>query len=144
MRQIRIVAVGKIKEKFMQEALAEYQKRLSRFCKLEILEIKDFPDDANPMEKESALILPKLKGTVIPLCIEGKEQSSIEFSKLIDRESALTFVIGGSSGLHSSIKEKGIPLSFSPMTFPHQLMRLILAEQIYRAFKILGNEVYHK
>lgn len=144
MRQIRIVAVGKMKEKYMQEALGEYQKRLSRFCKLEIIEIKDFPDDANPLEKEASLILPKLKGTIVPLCIEGKEQSSIMFSKLIDQESVLTFVIGGSNGLHPSIKQKGNPLSISPMTFPHQLMRLILIEQIYRAFKILGNESYHK
>ncbi len=144
MRRIRIVAVGKIKEKFFKEALNEYQKRLSRFCRLEIIEVKDFPDNTNPLEKESVLIIPKLNGTIIPLCIEGKKLSSIEFSKLIENESVITFVIGSSNGLLPSIKQMGTPISFSPMTFPHQLMRLILVEQIYRAFKIMNNESYHK
>lgn len=144
MRSIRIVCVGKIKEKYFTDAIAEYTKRLSRFCKLEIIEVKDFPDDQNPLEKEAELILPKLKGAVIPLCIEGKEKNSEQVAQLLEGESAVTFVIGGSSGLHPDIKSKGAPLSFSRMTFPHQMMRLILVEQIYRGFKIINNESYHK
>ncbi|MDD4689156.1 MAG: 23S rRNA (pseudouridine(1915)-N(3))-methyltransferase RlmH [Eubacteriales bacterium] len=141
---VNIVAVGKVKEKFMQDAIDEYKKRLSRFCKLNIIEIKDYPDDKSPIEKEAALILPHLKGIIIPLCIEGKELSSEEFAKLILNQSEITFVIGGSNGLDNTIKSKGTPLSFSPMTFPHQLMRVILTEQIYRAFKINNQESYHK
>jgi len=144
MMHINIVAAGKIKEKFMQQAIDEYSKRLSRFCKLTITEIKDFPDDKDPLSKEATLFLPHLKGKIVPLCIEGKEMSSEKFAKLIGSESEITFVIGGSNGLDPSIKSKGTPLSFSPMTFPHQLMRVILTEQIYRAFKINNNESYHK
>ncbi len=144
MMHINIVAAGKIKEKFMQQAIEEYKKRLSRFCKLTVTEIKDFPDDKQPLKKEAALYMPHLKGRIIPLCIEGKELSSKQFANLIGSESEITFVIGGSNGLDCSIKEKGTPISFSPMTFPHQLMRLILIEQIYRAFKINNNENYHK
>lgn len=144
MMHINIVAAGKIKEKFMQQAIDEYKKRLTRFCKLKIVEIKDSPDDKDPLKKEAEQYLPHLKGKIIPLCIEGKEVSSEKFADFFKTESEITFVIGGSNGLDDSIKQKGSPLSFSPMTFPHQLMRVILMEQIYRAFKINNNENYHK
>lgn len=147
---IEIIAVGKIKEKFYKDALSEYEKRLSKYCKFIVTEIPDFPDNADSITKESELIIPKIKGVCVPLCIEGKQLDSVELSKFINEKSIegcshITFIIGGSNGLHQSIKEKGeLKLSFSRMTFPHQLMRVILAEQIYRCFKIINNEKYHK
>lgn len=147
---IEIIAVGKIKEKFYKDAIEEYKKRLSRFCRFVITEIPDFPDTDDSITKEAQLILPKIKGTSIPLCIEGKQLDSVQLAEFIKDEalsgcSHITFVIGGSNGLHNDIKNAGkLKLSFSKMTFPHQLMRVILAEQIYRAFKIINNENYHK
>ena len=157
---IRIVSVGRIKEKFLTQAVSEYAKRLQAFCKLEIIEVKDekTPDGASPTEiqkilaTEGARIAKHLKtGTVVvTLDLEGKQMTSPAFSQKIEDfalagKSDLTFVIGGSLGLAPEIKARSQwALSFSRMTFPHQLFRVMLLEQIYRAFKILKNEPYHK
>lgn len=150
---IKIICVGKIKEKFFQEAIKEYTKRLSKYTKLEIIEVEDMKGD-NPqviMNKEKDLILKKIsdKDYIITLEIEGKELSSKEFSKYLDQtflnHSNITFIIGGSHGLDPQIKEMShFKLSFSKMTFPHQLFRVLLLEQIYRSYKISNNESYHK
>lgn len=150
---IKIICVGKIKEKFFQEAIKEYTKRLSKYTKLEIIEVEDMKGD-NPqviMNKEKDLILKKIsdKDYIITLEIEGKEMSSKEFSKYLDQtflnHSNITFIIGGSYGLDLQIKEMShFKLSFSKMTFPHQLFRVLLLEQIYRSYKISHNESYHK
>lgn len=147
---VEILAVGKIKEDYNKKAIEEYVKRLSRYCTVKITEVADFPDDKSSIERECALILPKIKGICVPLCVEGKNISSEEFAKFIENcgiegNSYITFVIGGSCGLDDRIKNKGkLKLSFSKMTFPHQLMRVILLEQVYRAFKIINGENYHK
>lgn len=158
--QIEIICVGKLKEKFWEDACREYQKRLSRFCKLSITELKDeaVPDTASAaqvqqaMEKEgeriAKLLLPR--DYIISLCVEGKPLSSEKLAeKLSDIEQAgagrLVLIIGGSNGLTDEIKKRSdFKLSFSAMTFPHQLMRVILLEQIYRAYKINAGESYHK
>ena len=150
---IKIICVGKIKEKFFQEAIKEYTKRLSKYTKLEIIEVEDMKGD-NPqviMNKEKDLILKKIsdKDYIITLEIEGKELSSKDFSKYLDQtflnHSNITFIIGGSNGLDQDIINKSnYCLSFSDLTFPHQLFRVMLLEQIYRSFKILNNETYHK
>ena len=143
---IKIICVGKIKEAFYRDAIAEYIKRMSKYHKLEIIEVID-----SNIKEEKELILKKIdrKDFIITMEIEGKQISSVEFSELIDKTlmnySNITFIIGGSDGLDSEIKElSNYKLSFSKMTFPHQLFRVILLEQIYRAFKILHNESYHK
>ena len=147
---IEIIAVGKVKEKFFTAAIEEYAKRLSRYCNFKITQVNDFPDDNMEIEKEAELIIPKIKGICVPLCIEGKELSSEELAGFINKMSVegnshICFIIGGSQGLDDRIKNMGkLKLSFSKMTFPHQLMRVILTEQIYRAFKIINNENYHK
>ena len=147
---IEIIAVGKIKEKFFSDAISEYSKRLSRYCKFVITQLPDFPDSADEMQKEAQLILPRIKGLCVPLCIEGKQLSSEELAEFISEKSVegvshITFIIGGSRGIDDSVKKKAdLKLSFSKMTFPHQLMRVILSEQLYRAFKIINNENYHK
>lgn len=150
---IKIICVGKIKEKFFQEAIAEYQKRLSKFTKLEIIECRDYDVDNTETTKkmESEEILKRIndKDYVITLEVEGKSLDSIEFKDLINNtlinNSNLTFVIGGSYGLHDDVKKRSnYKLSFSKLTFPHQLFRIILLEQIYRAYKIINNESYHK
>ncbi|MBP3461693.1 MAG: 23S rRNA (pseudouridine(1915)-N(3))-methyltransferase RlmH [Bacilli bacterium] len=150
---IKIICVGKIKEKFFRESIEEYQKRISKYTKLEILEVADI-NNSNMniiLEKEKELILSKIsdKDYVITLEIEGKELSSIELSKKIDNvlitNSNITFIIGGSYGLHEEVKKRSnYKLSFSKLTFPHQLFRIMLLEQIYRSYKILNNETYHK
>lgn len=158
--KITIVCVGKIKEKFYRDALDEYAKRLSKYCKYEIIEVADekTPDKASPAEeeqikeREAERILSKIKqdAFVCTLEIAGKELSSVEFADYIERlavggKSQICFVIGGSLGLHASVlKRSDYALSFSKMTFPHQLMRVILSEQIYRAFRIISGEPYHK
>ncbi len=158
--KIRIICVGKIKEKYLKDAIAEYAKRLSRFCTFEVCELSDekIPDNPSPAECEQVLksegeaILKRISkdSYVISLCVEGKSMSSEEFaSKMrsitIGGKSTIDLIIGGSLGLHDSVKSRSdLKLSFSSFTFPHQLMRLILAEQIYRAFKINANEEYHK
>lgn len=148
---IKIICIGSIKEKYLQEALSEYKKRISKYMKLEIIELKDEKDSANPLSKEKEIILKNIKDkdNVVLLEIEGKEYSSEEFSKFIEKElsinSNITFIIGSSNGLAPEIKElTSKKISFSKMTFPHQLFRIILLEQIYRSFKILNNETYHK
>lgn len=150
---IKIICVGKIKEKFFEDAVREYQKRLNKYTKLEIIECNDvFNNNKNLiLEKEKNLILKHLntRDYIITLEIEGEMLSSINFSKkmnsLLSNNSNITFIIGGSYGLHEEIKKiSNYKLSFSKMTFPHQLFRIILLEQIYRSFKILNNETYHK
>lgn len=158
--QIEILCVGKLKEKFWTSACEEYIKRLSRFCKLRITEVKDesVSEQASPAQIQQAIEregarLDALLGTrdyIISLCVEGKALSSERFAeRLADIQQLgagrLVFVIGGSNGLSETIKKKSsLKLSFSEMTFPHQLMRVILLEQVYRAFKINANESYHK
>lgn len=160
MISITVIAVGKIKEKFYTDAIFEYAKRLSSYCKLEVLEVKDekTPDALSSVEKQAILdregsrIIEKIpKGSkVIALCVEGKEKSSEELSELIGKTalsgtSKLVFVIGGSLGLSDKVKNMAdLRLSFSKLTFPHMLMRVILLEQIYRAFTILEGKTYHK
>lgn len=157
---ITILAVGKIKEAFYRDAVAEYAKRLSRYCRLEIIEVADAPaperasaaqEDAI-REKEAQRILKRLRDNsfVIALEIAGEKYDSEKFAEKLEHlgllgKSQLVFIIGGSLGLHFSVLERAdARLSFSDMTFPHQLMRVILCEQIYRAFRIMGGEPYHK
>lgn len=158
--KITLLTVGKIKEKYFTMAIDEYSKRLSRYCKLEIIEVPDekTPDGASETEedmirdKEGKKILKALKedSYVITLEIEGKMLDSVELSEKINQigvsgKSHITFIIGGSLGLSDEVKSKAdYKLSFSKMTFPHQLMRVVLLEQIYRSYRILGNEPYHK
>lgn len=157
--KINIIAVGKVREKYFTDAIAEYSKRLSRFTKLNIIEVPDekIPENASAKEseqiknKEGSKILSRIpqNSFVISLCIEGKELSSEDLAQKIGSISMtcpdITFVIGGSLGLSDEVKKKSaLPLSFGRMTLPHQLMRVVLLEQIYRAFKINNNENYHK
>lgn len=158
--KIRILCVGKIKEKFMREALGEYSKRLSRYIKLEIIEVVDekTPDSASEKEenqirdKEAERLLKQIRQEdyVIALAIDGKMYDSVAFSRKLDRfgilgRGSVVFVIGGSLGLGEQVLERADEsISFSKMTFPHQLMRVILLEQIYRGYRILRNEPYHK
>ena len=158
--KITCVVVGKIKEKYFTDAIKEYSKRLSRYCKLEIVELADekTPDGASEAEemaireKEGERILKALKDDayVIALAIEGKTLDSVELSQKIERlgvsgTSHIAFVIGGSLGLAPAVmKRADYTLSFSRMTFPHQLMRVVLLEQLYRSYRILKNEPYHK
>lgn len=148
---IKIICVGKIKEKFYDEAIKEYLKRLSKYTKIEIIEVPDQNNSDKILELEKELILSKLnpKDYIITLEIEGEELTSVELSKKLNNtlieNSNITFIIGGSYGLHQDIKNKSnFKLSFSKLTFPHQLFRVILLEQIYRSYKILNNETYHK
>ena len=157
---ITFVTVGKIKEKYFRDAVAEYQKRLSKYCKLEIVEVADekTPDRASETEeaqikqKEAARILKAVRDNAycIALAIDGKKRDSVNRAAHIAQlglsgKSHLVFVIGGSLGLHESVTQRADEtLSFSDMTFPHQLMRVILMEQIYRCFRILNGEPYHK
>ena len=150
---IKIICVGKIKEKFYKEALEEYQKRLSKYTKIKIIEVEDINLNNEELikQKEKELILKYIekKEFIITLEIEGKELSSTELSKKIEELETLnpniTFIIGGSYGLDDEIKKQSnFKLSFSKLTFPHQLFRVILLEQIYRAYKIKNNESYHK
>lgn len=145
MIKVGIVCVGKLKENYLKDACAEYMKRLSRFCRAEIREL---PERASPKE-EAPDILRAVKGHIIVLAVEGKQCSSEGFAEKIgsavDRGEEITFVIGSSCGLDPSVKARADTLlSFSEMTFPHQLMRVILLEQIYRAFMINGGGEYHK
>lgn len=158
--KITICCVGKIKEKFHSQAIEEYSKRLSKYCKLEIKEAADekTPDSASDTvnrmikEKEGDRLLSFIKDDsyVIALAIDGKMLDSVELSEKIDNlmlsgKSDIVFVIGGSLGLDKRVLDRAdYKLSFSKMTFPHQLMRVILLEQIYRSFRIMKNEPYHK
>lgn len=143
---IKIICVGKVKEKYLQDAISDYMKRLSKYHKVSIIELED-----SNMEEESIKILKNIenKDFVIVLDIEGKMLSSVDLADKIDKifitNPNITFVIGGSYGLDNKVKERAnFSLSFSKLTFPHQLFRVILLEQIYRSFKILNNETYHK
>lgn len=149
---IKIICIGKIKEKFYREAIEEYKKRISKYSKLEIIELEDISDNIETtLRKERDLIINKLndKDYIITLEIDGNNIDSIELSNKINNtlinNPNITFIIGGSYGLHEDIKNRSnYKLSFSKMTFPHQLFRVMLLEQIYRSFKILNNETYHK
>lgn len=143
---IKIVCVGKIKEKYLRDAISDYEKRISKYHKINIIEVED-----SNMKEESIRILKNIKKDdfVITLEINGNVISSMEFANKIDKlfitNSNITFVIGGSDGIDDIVKERSnYNLSFSTFTFPHQLFRVILLEQIYRCFKILNNETYHK
>ena len=158
--KVRIICVGRLKEKYLKDGIDEYAKRLKRFCTFEIIEIPDEKIPDNPSaaqcekikQSEGEAVLKKLSGDgyVISLCVEGSGMSSEKFAqKLSDimlfGKSTVEFIIGGSLGLSDGVKKRSdLKLSFSEFTFPHQLMRLILSEQIYRAFKINSNEEYHK
>lgn len=147
---IKIICVGKIKEKYLKEAIQEYQKRITKYTKIEILEV---PDESvgNILLKEKENILKYINNQdyIITLEIDGNMITSTELADKIDNiflhNSNITFIIGGSYGLHDEIKKiSNYHLSFSKMTFPHQLFRVLLLEQIYRSYKILNNESYHK
>ncbi len=158
--KITIVTVGKIKEKYLRDAIGEYSKRLSKYCKLEIVEVADekTPDNASETmekiirDKEAERILKYVRedAYVVTLEIGGKMLDSVEFSRKLENlgiqgKSHILFIIGGSIGLGEAVlKRSDFPLSFSKMTFPHQMMRVILLEQIYRGYRIMAGEPYHK
>ncbi len=160
MIKVNIIAVGKLKEKYLRDACGEYLKRLTAFSKTNVIEIAEerCSDNPSPTEieavkqKEGERIIAKIpKGSyVIPMCIEGVQMSSEEFSKKIENITVsgcgeITFIIGGSFGLSDEVKAiGGLKLSFGRLTLPHQLMRIVLLEQIYRAFSISANTKYHK
>ena len=150
---IKIITVGKLKEKYLCDAQAEYLKRLSKYTKIELIEVEDSKIDdmkqALLEEKNNILKHISPRDYVITLEIEGKQLTSPELADKIDKtfisNSDITFIIGGSYGMHEEIKAKSnFKLSFSKMTFPHQLFRILLLEQIFRSYKILNNEKYHK
>lgn len=158
--KITIISVGKLKEKYLKAGIEEYSKRLSRYCRLDLIQVSDekCPESLSPADreiiknKEGEKILSKVKegSFIISLEIEGKQLTSEALASKIEQittsgSSHITFLIGGSLGLSDQIKKlSSFSLSFSKMTFPHQLMKLILVEQIYRAFRIIRNEPYHK
>ena len=150
---IKIICIGKLKEKYLREAIEEYQKRLQKYTKLEIIELEDEKDDNINvcLQKEQEKIIKhlKTKDNIVILDIKGEEIDSKDFSTFINNEllynNNIVFIIGSSNGLHEEIKKlTNKKLSFSRLTFPHQLFRVLLLEQIYRSFKILNNESYHK
>lgn len=159
MIKIKIISVGKIKEKSLKTLIDEYLKRLSRFAKTEIVEINDLPVPDNPSENEINTVIAKEgveiskhinpRSYVISMCIEGKKKSSEEFASFLNDTqnsfSEITFVIGSSHGLSDDIKKaSNFKLSMSDMTFPHNVAKFMLIEQIYRSYKIINNENYHK
>ena len=151
--KINIIAVGKIKEKFFTDAIAEYQKRLSRFCDFKIVEVPEATNYKNLAEKshiEGELLLLKAKGYIVALDGKGKMLSSEDIATTINDNmvngiSEISFIIGGSNGLSKELLDKSnLIVSFGKITFPHQLFRVVLSEQIYRAFTIIGGMPYHK
>ena len=160
MLNVTVICVGKMKEKFYIEAAAEYQKRLKGYCKLEVIELPEqkLPQDPAPgqieaaLDKEHEAILAKLpkSGQIVAMCVEGKGMSSPQLARTIGNwmvtgVSDVAFVVGGSYGMSSKIKQRAdVRLSMSEMTFPHHLARVMLLEQIYRAFKIQEGSGYHK
>ncbi len=158
--KITVLCVGKIKEKYFESGIGEYAKRLSRYCKLEIIEVADekTPDNASELverqikEKEGERLRKYIRDDdyVIALAIEGKQLDSVELSKKIEKLgvdgiSHIVFIIGGSLGMEEDLlKRADFKLSFSKMTFPHQMMRMILLEQVYRSYRIMKGEPYHK
>ena len=157
---ITVLAVGKLKEKYWCDAVAEYSKRLGRFCRLTVIEIKEsrLPSNPSPADEDAVKaaegrdILERIRPSdyVITLEISGRSFSSEELARHMEKlsvsgKSSVIFVIGGSLGLSGEVSSRAdLKLSFSAMTFPHQMMRVILLEQIYRSFKIINNEAYHK
>lgn len=153
---VKIVCVGKLKEVYWRQAVAEYEKRLGALCRFEIVELPEARLSTGPtageiaaaLEKEASLILPKLSGQVYSLCIEGQKLDSPRLSELLARAmqspSSVSFVIGSSYGLAEEVKAVGTKISMSDMTFPHQLARVMLCEQIYRGLQILRGAPYHK
>ena len=156
MRKITLVCVGNLKEKFWSDAIEEYKKRISRFFEFKIVEIAETKlfDKLNPntikkaLDDEAQKILPYVQNKiVVPMCIEGEQKDSVEFSKFVEQQTNMgevCFVVGSSFGLSQIIKSLGKKLSFGKITLPHQLMRVVLCEQIYRAATILNNIEYHK
>ena len=160
MLNITVIGVGKLKEKYWKSAIEEYAKRLTRYCRIEIQEVKDEPAPETLSEKERQLVMAKEgkrimdqipdSAYVVALCIEGRQMPSEKMAEMIQNTAAngkshIVFIIGGSLGLSDIVKQRAdFRLSFSPMTFPHQLMRVILFEQIYRSFTILHDGKYHK
>ena len=160
MLSVHLICVGKLKEKFYREAVEEYLKRLNGYCKLSLVELPEVKLSQNPsqgeiqaaLEKEGDAIRAKIPSgaSIVAMCVEGKPRSSEELAKLVadwsmNSAKHLVFIIGGSYGLHPSIKKEAwIQLSMSPMTFPHHLARVMVLEQIYRAFKINEGSSYHK
>ena len=143
---VRLICIGKLKERYWRDAVAEYEKRLRPLCRWELVELPEarLPQDPSPAEIKAALE----KDAVYPLCIEGKQLDSPALArrlqKAMDHPGAVTFVIGSSFGLADAVKQAGEGISMSPMTFPHQLARVMLCEQLYRGFQILQNSKYHK
>lgn len=160
MIKVTVIAVGKLKEKYLRDACAEYLKRLGVYAKVNVVEVNEERCSDNPSgteienvkQKEGQRIIAKIpKGSfVVPMCIEGTQFSSEDFAKKIEATAVsgdgdITFIIGGSFGLSDEVKSLGkLKLSFGKLTLPHQLMRVVLLEQIYRAFSILNNSKYHK
>ncbi len=159
MIKVTVIALGRLKEKYLREATAEYEKRLSRYCQLDIVEIEplrlpekpSIAEIENALQKEAELILKKIpkNSEVFALCVEGKQLSSENFAKKVSNLSQqgknITFIIGSSYGLSEDVKRiSSTRLSLSEMTFPHQLFRVMMLEQVYRAFKINEGSTYHK
>ena len=153
MYKVNLIAVGKVKEKYFTQAIEEYSKRLTRFCEFNIIECKEQSledtTESVALQKESEEILKKLRGYIVVMAIEGEKCDSQKLSKLLtqvkDSVGEITFVIGSSCGISSAVKTKADKLlSFSDMTFPHTLFRVMLCEQIYRGFMISGGGKYHK
>jgi 23S rRNA (pseudouridine1915-N3)-methyltransferase len=160
MIKVTIIAVGKLKEKYLRDACAEYLKRLGVYAKVNVIEVNEERCSDNPSateienvkQKEGQRIITKIPKSsfVVPMCIEGTQYSSEDFAKKIEATAVagngeITFIIGGSFGLSDEVKALGkLKLSFGKLTLPHQLMRVVLLEQIYRAFSILNNSKYHK
>ncbi len=156
MLEVRMLCVGRLKESYWRDAVAEYEKRLRGFCRFQILELPEarLPSDPSSAQINQALdaegrtLLEKAVGTVFPLCIEGKAISSPQLAarleKAMQSPGAATFVIGSSYGLSEKVKQAGERISMSLMTFPHQLARVMLCEQLYRGFQILQGTKYHK
>lgn len=153
---VRLICIGKLKEAYWRQAVAEYEKRLGAFCRFQVLELPEarLPQEPTPGQVRQALgregerILEKIEGAACALCIEGRQLDSPGLARLLEKAmehpGAITFIIGSSFGLDPAVKRKGECLSMSPMTFPHQLARVMLCEQLYRGFQILGGTRYHK
>ncbi len=158
MLTVNLIVIGKLKEAYLRDACAEYCKRLQAFCNIKVIELAEYrlPDKPSEsqitagMEQEAKAILQKAKGAIVPLCIEGKQVTSTEFADYFEEQanngiSEISFIIGGSFGLSDEVKRAGkFKMSMSKMTFPHQLARVMLLEQIYRAFSISAGTRYHK
>jgi 23S rRNA (pseudouridine1915-N3)-methyltransferase len=157
MIKVNVIAVGKVKEKYFREAVEEYSKRLSRFCELNVIEVKEENFTTKPsaldakkiIEREGEDIAKKVKGRVVAMCIEGEKISSVKLGKMlsecVSKGEEISFVIGGSYGISESVKKLADDkISFSDMTFPHTLFRVMLLEQVYRGFMIEAGADYHK